>query len=419
MLSEKMLIESVGENIKIGLAKLLRETLVPNYVLGNSQIRSNDIQMKDILKDCLSEADPKYSNIVGFDMDGVIRKADDGSELKPDDLGVQPYKIYLNYWIYTNSKETHERINQIFDQNPTIMVDDIDIAITRGKSEGMTYDKIVSKITQEMFPDKFPEFLPAYTLRCMVGPFTVKPDENTKMIEPPIVAVSNENLKDNGPSSAFMVQLGKNTKVNEQKISTDDTVAIVGNGLVRLLQEHLCPNYVSTPEAIGGCSPKERNGCVVGVHLYDIHEMGGPELEGGRGIGYAEGGGYQQSFLDLHYMISVCPDDKLKNKFEAENRILGKIAQVLKSSPTIPQQYLEVSMDVPIDMKKKTEFEDKAKVWAMYGESFKPSLFYVVTGVPLAINNPVVLSQYEQKRIQKLMNAAQPNYESYDEKYYY
>lgn len=50
--------------------------------------------MKDILKDGLSEANTKYSNMVGFDTDGVIRIATYGSELKSNDLSVQPYKIY-------------------------------------------------------------------------------------------------------------------------------------------------------------------------------------------------------------------------------------------------------------------------------------------------------------------------------------
>ena len=43
-------------------------------------------------------------------------------------------------------------------------------------------------------------------------------------------------------------------------------IADVGESLVRLLRENLCPEVILSPDSIGLCSPAERGDLILGLH---------------------------------------------------------------------------------------------------------------------------------------------------------
>ena len=97
-----------------------------------------------------------------------------------------------------------------------------------------------------------------------------------------------------------------------------------------------------------------------------------------------------QFMIELYYMISVSSKSQIEVKSAEESRIIGKIIQVFKDNQAIPSKYLESNStieSIPISMIP-LEMEEKVKIWTMFGESYKLSVFYLVG--PVAIDSEVI-----------------------------
>ena len=165
-------------------------------------------------------------------------------------------------------------------------------------------------------------------------------------------------------------------------------ISDIGKGMIELLRDKLVPDPVDKAESIGICDPKERGGYIVGVHPYDIKED-----TSGRGVenNPLPDGSVQDppAMVELYYVISVSSKAELEVKALDEAKIIGKIIQVFKDNATIPGRYLPNNMgmpleNVPISMLP-ISMEEKVKIWTMFGESYKLSVFYVVG--PVAIDS--------------------------------
>lgn len=165
-------------------------------------------------------------------------------------------------------------------------------------------------------------------------------------------------------------------------------ISDIGKGIIALLRDKLVPEPVDKAENIGICDPKERGGYIVGVHPYDIKEdTSGRSVE----TNVLPDGSVQDppAMIELYYVVSVKSKAELETKALDEAKIIGKIIQVFKDNPVIPSRYMpnNVGMpieNVPISMLPLT-MEEKVKVWTMFGESYKLSVFYVVG--PIAIDS--------------------------------
>lgn len=165
-------------------------------------------------------------------------------------------------------------------------------------------------------------------------------------------------------------------------------ISDIGKGMIELLRDKLVPDPVDKAESIGICDPKDRGGYIVGIHPYDIKED-----TSGRGVenNPLPDGSVQDppAMVELYYVISVSSKAELEVKALDEAKIIGKIIQTFKDNSTIPARYMPNNAgmpleNVPISMLP-ISMEEKVKVWTMFGESYKLSVFYVVG--PVAIDS--------------------------------
>ena len=163
-------------------------------------------------------------------------------------------------------------------------------------------------------------------------------------------------------------------------------ISDVSRTVVDLLRAELVPEPVAQAEQIGACDPHDRGNCVVGIHIYDISEAGEarilnpvPQPDGSRRN--------PPIALYLSMMISVSSKAEKETRTLDEQMIMGRVLQVLEDNRRLPQRYMPVSLRqsgesvqisaVPM------ELEEKTKIWTMFTESYKLSMFYKVGPVYL------------------------------------
>lgn len=174
-------------------------------------------------------------------------------------------------------------------------------------------------------------------------------------------------------------------------------ISDVGQAITNILREKLVPEPIDKSEKIGICEPKDRGDYIVGIHPYDIKE----DLTAQKREPIHLPDGREQdppSMIELYYMISVSSKAQIEVKSAEESRIIGKIIQVFKDNQVIPQKYLPDDSkieEIPISMIP-LEMEEKVKIWTMFGESYKLSVFYLVG--PVAIDSEVV--RKPEKRVE-------------------
>ncbi len=178
-------------------------------------------------------------------------------------------------------------------------------------------------------------------------------------------------------------------------------ISDVGKGILELLRDKLVPDIVDKSESIGICEPKERGGYIVGIHPYDIKEDTSGTAKEPKNL---PDGSVQDppAMMELYYAISVSSKAEIESKALDEARIIGKIIQVLKDNPVIPSIYLPSNPGMPLENVSVTmlplNMEEKVKIWTMFGESYKLSVFYVVG--PVAIDSENIKKPI--KRVEKV-----------------
>lgn len=160
----------------------------------------------------------------------------------------------------------------------------------------------------------------------------------------------------------------------------------VGKTIVNMLKAEIVPEPLAKSENIGICAPNDRGNFVVGIHLYDFkenNEMG--MLEPIRlKNGYIKNApkSYQLSFL-----VSVSSKAESMVKALEESRIIGRILQVFNDNNILPSKYMPESLretgeSIAISMVP-LEMEEKIKIWSLFNEPYKQSLFFQVGPVLL------------------------------------
>lgn len=166
-------------------------------------------------------------------------------------------------------------------------------------------------------------------------------------------------------------------------------ISDVGLAITNILRSYLVPEPIDRIEKIGICEPKDRGEYIVGIHPYDIKE----DLSAQKREPIHLPDGTEQdppSMMELYYMISVASKAQREMKSAEESRIIGKIIQVIKDNPIIPQKFLPEDSrvdEIPISMIP-LEMEEKVKIWTMFGESYKLSVFYLVG--PVSIDSEII-----------------------------
>ncbi len=165
-------------------------------------------------------------------------------------------------------------------------------------------------------------------------------------------------------------------------------ISDIGKGILAILRDKLVPDVIDKAESIGLCEPKERGGYIVGVHPYDIREDTSNVAK--EPIKLPDGAVQDPpAMIELSYVISVSSKAEIESKSLDEAKIIGKIIQIFKDNPIIPERYMPADAEtqinnIPISMLP-LNMEEKVKVWTMFGEPYKLSVFYIVG--PVAIDS--------------------------------
>ena len=176
-------------------------------------------------------------------------------------------------------------------------------------------------------------------------------------------------------------------------------ISDVGQTLVKILQEQLCPEVILSPDNIGLCAPSDRGDMVLGLHLYDIRED--REIRGTRMRDESPTSQrYPPLYLSLSYMITAYSKADLKFRALENQRILGKIIETFQDYPVIGTDLLSpgnrgTGLDLHIEMLN-PNMEEQRKIWNVSEQAFQTSLFYQIS--------PVELESTRTRRIQRVVD---------------
>lgn len=163
-------------------------------------------------------------------------------------------------------------------------------------------------------------------------------------------------------------------------------ISDVGNLLVAFLRENMVPDMIVNAEAIGLCSPAEKENISLGIYLYDIRENSDMRINGRQPLGILKQK-FPPVYLDLFYMITAYSMSDSKFKASEEQRMLGRVIQLFRDYPTINLE--SMSFELPRgDMSAKIEMisvepEDKMKLWNNSESSYRLSMCYKVSPIPV------------------------------------
>ena len=179
----------------------------------------------------------------------------------------------------------------------------------------------------------------------------------------------------------------KKEEPREIWISADHTViSAVGEGLVRLLKEQLVPGIIQGAEGIGLCKPADHGDMALGLYLYDVAECDQIRESGMQPIdeNYQQ---YPPMYLSLYYMITAYSSGDARYRAEEEQKILGRVMQILYDTPVLDNRTLKATEQVEEEDLRieylNLDTEDKMKIWGSAGTPYQLSLFYRIAPVKL------------------------------------
>lgn len=167
-------------------------------------------------------------------------------------------------------------------------------------------------------------------------------------------------------------------------------IADIGKTLVNLFRDTMVPQPIKKPEQIGVCSPKERGSFSLGIHQYDIVQENGLRND----PIHLPDGSLQNPPVnyELFYIISVSSKAEASTKAIDEQRIFGRLLQVINDNQVIPQKYMPEVLrmsdeEISINMLS-LELDQKIKIWSMFSEPYRLSAFFSVK--PISIESTVI-----------------------------
>lgn len=163
-------------------------------------------------------------------------------------------------------------------------------------------------------------------------------------------------------------------------------IAQVGQAMVRLLQEHLCPEPLMNPDVISLCAPPDRGDSVVGLYLYDVGESDAVRAVNPVAVGENQ---LRQPpmLLQLGYMLTVYSSAEAKFRALDEQRILGRAMQALNDhavldAGTLMQDPSALYGKINIQLVNLT-MEEKMRIWSFPEIPYRLSVCYKVAPVEI------------------------------------
>ena len=167
-----------------------------------------------------------------------------------------------------------------------------------------------------------------------------------------------------------------------------DYTALVeaGEAFAELLRRELTPEPINDRELISLASPFEAENNQVTLYLFQVDE----DLQNGFG-------GYQQVSMNmqrmqpasfqLSYLITAHSKAPTHMKEADQQRVIGKIIQIIKDNPVIPEECLGGSMagsglQLTLNLER-PNFEQMTKIWNSTSVPYKLSVVCKMSGVTI------------------------------------
>ncbi len=161
-------------------------------------------------------------------------------------------------------------------------------------------------------------------------------------------------------------------------------IADVSQKIADLLSEGMVPDLIADKNGIGLCGPDEKGDFSVGIYLYNIEENNDFKRSGMVNISYGEQK-FPPVILSLYYMITAYSVSDIKFRAIQEQRILGRVMQILSDNSIISGEDFGnevMGADIRIELLDLST-EEKMKLWNDTTKPYKTSLCYRVTPVEL------------------------------------
>lgn len=163
-------------------------------------------------------------------------------------------------------------------------------------------------------------------------------------------------------------------------------ISDIGNLMTGLLKSNMVPDIIVNADAIGLCSPAEKENVSLGLYLYDIKESDSVRVVGMQPTGLTRQK-FPPMYLDLYYMLTAYSMSDSKFRASEEQRILGRAMQLFRDHPTIGLGTMSFESNPASDAVKiellAMDTADKMKLWNLPNMAYRLSLFYKVSPVPL------------------------------------
>ena len=165
-----------------------------------------------------------------------------------------------------------------------------------------------------------------------------------------------------------------------------------GESLVELLRSEMSPEPVAKKEQIGLCEPQSPEDYQLTVWIYNIEE----QKDSGPMTGYITDPEnplierFAPTRLRLQVLISAHSKAPAIQKYADEYRIIGRAMQVLRDTPSIPQEFLKGTLaeqrePVLIEITKLST-EELVRVWNNTQKTVRPSFGITLSQIMMRSN---------------------------------
>ena len=166
-------------------------------------------------------------------------------------------------------------------------------------------------------------------------------------------------------------------------MSSYSAIADIGNAIIKLLRDNMCPEPVPNAETILMCPAGEKGDFLLGLHLYDMQESG--DYRQVNMVNVTDRIRRNPPIaLTLSYILTVNSSAHISSKSIDEQRILGRAMQVLYDYPILqPGAITNYDQNAPpvAITPNNLPFEEKSKLWSSLNTPSKLALYYKVSPI--------------------------------------
>ena len=163
-------------------------------------------------------------------------------------------------------------------------------------------------------------------------------------------------------------------------------ISDVSEALVKLFKDNMVPDVIQSLDGVGLCSPAEKGDYSLGIYLYDVKESEEVFSSGMQTAGLNKQK-YPSRYMELYFMITPYSMSDLKFRMSEEQRILGRVLQIMADTPILDASLLGASAvgdtyPVKIELLRLNN-EEKMKLWTFPNEPYKTSLYYRIAPIEI------------------------------------